>query len=206
MNKYLSDDKIKNLKNYLHSNLSTYSLKMLDDIEKKTALNFADAQSKADNRKKFWTYANNCVRNLPKDNEINKLYKMHMDAARFQEAGEVVQMFINSNLKKEWLFITEQFDSEKIEKYVQNILSSNYISTSVLLSDIITAGIDQFCDNYSKKNVDKQAITATKEISDYVNGYWKGKGYNEYQYFLKAVEIYATTKDEQLLNNFLNNK
>lgn len=207
MTTYLSEKRIKELKNYLNSVLDKKTRARLLQIKLRTGLELY--YHKKENIRMYWDYANNEVRNLNNQTSVN--FNSELNKGNFNGAGDILIAYYNSKYPLEYDFV-QNFNPTEIENKLNGVcglLWSQNVDRLDMKDVIECQNIDDIIDErYNKKSVDPELLKKTEAVKKMADNFYKDIEYNSVEYWIykNAVDEYIQCKDEQVLHNLLQKK
>jgi hypothetical protein len=204
---YLSEQKIKELKNYLKANLPAKVRATFMQIKLKTGLELYHINNtKVDNIRAFIQY---CDDELKRD--INHPLNAQFVSFKFgdnKKAYDMLMFYINDKYAQEWQTLNA-FDVDKALQFLHGFgilgfFKENNVEPTELAEFMTCENVDELIDQrYSKKAVPKELLQRTTEFKKIVDGLFEGKNTG---LLMDAIVRYLNdpTKDESTLHNNIN--
>lgn len=199
---YLSKEKIKELKGIINFYINPNKFevfKRIIDLVKPFSTGFPDTIVR--NRELFYRYINNEILVNHPDiyyemNRLNRSTRMR----KIEEINELVKKFIDENYKDEWEFLCV-FDLIQFNQSITDFCLKNNIQYFGIHSIINSESVDNFLEQFEKKNMDPELLKRNEIIKKNVDSLFQGIPYKRWEY---AIIEYLKTGEEHKLNNILN--
>jgi hypothetical protein len=200
-NKYLTKQKIEELKNFLNKHLDTKTRVIL--LKLKNDHNIVLMSDSKTNMQKMWTLALSEIESKPDWKQ-----KMLAENAKdlFLGSARIIRQYLDFYFKTEWGF-AQFFNYDEIQTYLTKFCNENYVAVLRLPEILECKNYDELLNTkYSEKQVSKESREKTEKIKILIDTLFQNHeiGSNEWYSINNALECYKMEKDGIKLHNLLN--
>lgn len=198
--RYLPENRIKELKSMIETELPEKDRKILKKIQQETdgQISLSGQHNQTITKYYEWIW-----KEWVKDPEINNWILGLRQQSGYNESQITNRNweYIDKNYKKEYEVIVK-YDLRLIDTHLNNFTRNNNVDPLFIITLIECDDVDELLSQkYSKKNVDPVLIKRTEKIKNNIDNFFMGVDWN---IFLFSLIEYQKTKDENQLHNNLN--